>query len=45
MPMKKMLKKIMVCALITASLVALYAVKPADDRTQSVSVAVADDTV
>ncbi|MBO4496915.1 MAG: hypothetical protein J5739_01775 [Lachnospiraceae bacterium] len=41
--MKKMLKKIMVCALITASLVALYAVKPADDRTQSISVAVADE--
>lgn len=41
--MKKMLKKIMICALITASLVALYAVKPADDRTGNVSVAVADE--
>ena len=44
MLMKKLLKKILVCVLITSSLVALYALKPADDRIQTVSVANAEET-
>ena len=41
--MKNMLKKIIVCAVIAAALVVLHAVKPVDDRTQSGTVAIADE--
>ena len=43
MPMKNLLKKIIVCSVLAAALVVLYAVKPADDRTGGGLVAVADE--